>query len=120
MDTYDEALSLACDMAALSPAQRERRAELVRALAADGLAVAEVPAGYALQLPADAGHILAAAEFVSLERLCCPFLTLALELPPRGSLTLRLAGPAGARKFIRAELAELFGAGGWGGGPFRS
>jgi hypothetical protein len=64
--------------------------------------------GYAFRLPADAETILSAAEFISIERLCCPFLTFELVVGPAGhSLWLRLTGSAGAKEFIEAE----FGAG---------
>jgi len=47
----------------------------------------------------------AVAEFIALERLCCPFLAFSLEVPPnRGPLWLRLTGPEGVTAFIRAEL----------------
>jgi len=46
-----------------------------------------------------------AAEFITLERLCCPFLTLALEVErERGPLWLKLTGREGVKPFLRAEL----------------
>ena len=47
----------------------------------------------------------AVPEFVSLERLCCPFLTFTLDVAPdQGPLMLRLTRAAGVKDFIRAEL----------------
>jgi hypothetical protein len=109
MDAESQTPPLACDMAALGPAQRERHAALVDDLSAARLDVRAARDGYAVRLAADTAHILAAAEFISLERLCCPFLTLGLESLPDGTLWLRLAAPPGARDIIRAELPSLLG-----------
>jgi hypothetical protein len=46
-----------------------------------------------------------AAEFMTLERLCCPFLTLTLEVErERGPLWLTLTGREGVKPFLQAEL----------------
>jgi hypothetical protein len=100
-------LPIACDMTALDGAQRERQKLLMkrfRAFVEEAQALAD---GYAFRLPADAETILSAAEFISIERLCCPFLTFQLEVGPAGNpLWLRLTGNAGAKEFIKAEFGE--------------
>jgi len=51
-----------------------------------------------------------AAEFISLERLCCPFLRFSLEVEPEGGpIWLRLTGREGVKAFIREEVGELLG-----------
>ncbi len=46
-----------------------------------------------------------AAEFITRERLCCPFFRFELALEPGSeALALRLTGPEGVREFIRQEM----------------
>jgi hypothetical protein len=62
-----------------------------------------LPDGYAFRFDAELfGQV---ARFVEYERLCCPFLTFAMELSEGGGpLWLRLTGPEGTRAFLEAEL----------------
>ena len=65
--------------------------------------IRELPDGLAFRFPAE--EYDAVTEFVGRERLCCPFLTFALEVSPdRGPLRLQLTGAEGVTDFIRAEL----------------
>ena len=75
----------------------------------------EVDGGYRIGcLPEDA-QILNLAEFVSLERRCCPFLTFAIELDAEGGgLWLRMTGPAGVKEFLTLELGLQRDSGGEG------
>ena len=55
--------------------------------------------------------IVQAAEFVSLERLCCPFLNFSIEAEAEnGSVWLRLTGREGVKAFVREEISGLLGA----------
>jgi len=46
-----------------------------------------------------------AAEFVALEKLCCPFVRFLLEMPEDGGpLRLDLTGREGVKELLRAEL----------------
>ena len=101
---------LACDMSAIGPGLRGRHVanagELFRAVEQ----IRELPGGYAFRLPADADTLLKAAEFISLERLCCPFLGFALEVEPEGgAVWLRLTGREGVKAFIQEEVGGLLG-----------
>lgn len=98
-------LSIACDMTALNNAQRERQQVLMKIFHASIQETEEIEDGYAFRMQADAATILAAAEFITIERLCCPFLTFELEVsPPDAPLWLRIRGAAGVKEFIKAEL----------------
>jgi hypothetical protein len=49
--------------------------------------------------------IVKAAEFMALERLCCPFLNFVLEIEPdQGPLWLKLTGPEGVKQVLQTEL----------------
>jgi hypothetical protein len=101
-------LPIACDMTALDAAQRERQQVLMKKFHASLEETRALSDGYAFRLPADAATILSAAEFITIERLCCPFLTFALEVGPAGSpLWLRLSGRAGTKEFIEAEFGAV-------------
>lgn len=101
---------IACDMSAIEPGERARHVasagELFRAVEE----IRELPEGYAFRLPKDSDTLRKAAEFVSLERLCCPFLGFTLELEPEGGpVWLRLTGHEGVKEFIREEVGGLLG-----------
>jgi hypothetical protein len=96
----------ACDMSALTSEERARHHALAQKLRPAVLEFTELPDGYAARLPSDPAMVLCAAEFITLERLCCPFFTLALEVEnDRGPLWMRITGREGIKPFIRAEFS---------------
>jgi hypothetical protein len=100
----------ACVMGAIASDKRERHLANARELFRQVIEIREQPSGYAFGLPTDSATLLRIVEFVSLERLCCPFFGFALELEPEdGNVWLRLSGRDGVKAFIRAEMAEFLG-----------
>jgi hypothetical protein len=94
---------IACNLDALSPTERERRAVLARTVLPQAHSVRELADGYALQLPVAASLAHESLEWLLLERRCCRFLRLELELEPEeGSLWLRLRGGPGVKEFLAA------------------
>jgi hypothetical protein len=72
--------------------------------------IRELPDGYAFRLPVGPDALLKAAEFISIEKLCCPFLGFVLEVEPEGGpVWLRLTGREGVKAFIREEISGLLG-----------
>ena len=72
--------------------------------------IRELTDGYEFRLADDPHTITRLAEFISLERLCCPFLNFALDIKPeRGPVWLRLSGREGVKAFIREEISGLLG-----------
>jgi hypothetical protein len=101
---------IACDMSAVEPGRREQHIansrELFRAVAE----ILELPDGYAFRLAGEQDLLVKTAEFISLERLCCPFLGFALVVEPEGGPAwLRLTGREGVKAFIREEVGGLLG-----------
>lgn len=95
----------ACDLSAMTPGQRAHHAELSVRLLGEARALEHLPNGYALVFESSARQALELAEWMAMERLCCPFLTLAAEFAPeRGPLRLRLTGAAGIKPFLVHEL----------------
>ncbi|MEE9198269.1 MAG: hypothetical protein V3U26_00570 [Dehalococcoidia bacterium] len=96
---------IACNMAAFDAAQRERHGALMEHLRSATQEVRELPNGYSLRLPPEQSMCLAVAEFITLERLCCPFLSFALEVEREGGpLWLRMTGRDGVKQLLKAEL----------------
>jgi hypothetical protein len=100
-------LPLACVPGAIPAAERGAHFALVTRLftedARERRPLADGAAGYAFRFDARAFDDV--ARWITNERRCCPFLTFGVELSPDGGpLWLRLAGPAGTREFLDAEL----------------
>ena len=94
-----------CDIMALDTQQRERHRIIAQHLHSAVQEVRELPDGYAFRFAVEPSTVFMAAEFITLERLCCPFLTLALEVErERSPLWLKLTGREGVKPFLRAEL----------------
>ena len=95
-------------MNAISSTKRPRYNVLMQKLKTAVVQQREIADGYAWELEAKTISLPEVAEWVSMERRCCPFLTLQLEAA--GNETgywLNLKGPAG----VKAFLVEEFGIG---------
>jgi hypothetical protein len=65
--------------------------------------------GYEFIFSSESATLVKVAEFISKERLCCPFLEFTLSLVPNYETTsLLLTGPEGTREFLREEFNEAF------------
>ena len=111
MNDWSKAQSvIACDMSVLSPAQRQTHLVTSRELFSKVQTIREVADGYEFQVAVEPDTILKVAEFVSLEKLCCPFLKFAIEVEAEGDpVTLRLTGREGVKAFVREEINGLLG-----------
>jgi len=93
----------ACNMSALTKAERARYQEVAMTLLRAITEKREISNGYEFRLPARA--LIIAAEWVSLERRCCPFFSFELaQTRDGGPLWLRVTGSEGIKSFIRAEF----------------
>ncbi len=98
-------IPLACDFSGMDTVQRARHRDVRRRLAAAVDDISELENGYTIPFPFEAELFLALAEFITLERLCCPFFNFALELDAgSGPLRLRLTGQEGVKEFLKTEL----------------
>lgn len=97
----------ACDMTAILPEQRSTHVATIEKLFRSVQSKHELPDGYAFELPNDSEVLLTAAQFISLERLCCPFFGFELQVEREGgSVWLSLTGREGVKPFIVAEIGE--------------
>jgi hypothetical protein len=96
---------IACVMTALDAEQRERRKFLEARVGSAVEEVRELSDGYAVRLSTEPQIIRDAAEFITYERLCCPFLDFELAVEREGgAVWLRLRGREGVKEFVRLEL----------------
>ena len=97
--------SFFCDFSAMDQEQRKRHSILARDLLPKYLEMKELPDGYAFRFSNDPLLFNGLSELAILERLCCPFLTITLELQrDHGPTWLKLTGEDGVKDFLRAEL----------------
>jgi len=98
-----------CDRSGLTAEQRERKKEVGKILRSALIGIREIDQGFEFEYPADLETYRAAAEFVPLERACCPFFEFGIRLEPAGGrLRVTLTGPEGVKGFIREEFSALF------------
>ena len=95
---------LACNLKAIAAADRPRYTELIQRLRAAVMSQNEVDDGYAYGLDAGAMTLPDVAEWITMERLCCPFLTFQLEVMSSGESRLTLRGPEGVKGILREEF----------------
>ena len=95
-----------CNALALSTDERQRYGELVKTLRAAVSETRERDRGLAFRVELERMSVPLLAEWVTLERRCCPFFEFTIEVgPERNSTWLSLAGEEGVKDFVRHELA---------------
>jgi hypothetical protein len=102
-----ELLPLACNLAALDPAERKQHGVVTERYLATIVEVRELADGYAFGSRHAETLWMTAAEFVDRERRCCPFFRFGLELDNQTNMVwLRLTGPEGVKEFVRQEFVS--------------
>ena len=95
----------ACNVSGISAEQRPRYLALAKKLVSTKQEVRELADGYAFGFPVEASTIQDLAEFITYERLCCPFFDLEIVVEREGGPAwLRLRGREGVKEFIRIEF----------------
>jgi hypothetical protein len=96
-------MPIACNLSVFSPAERTRHDALAETLFQAPEAVRALDDGYAIRLPVT--RLVETAEFVSLERLCCPFLTFVLRVEPATDVVwLEMRGSADIKALLASEF----------------
>ena len=100
---------LVCNMDVFTSAQRESHIQKSAELVQSVQRVQEVENGYEFTFPGKDDLILRIGEFISNERLCCPFLKFSLNIASDSEpISLSLTGPLGTQEFLRAEFNGAF------------
>jgi hypothetical protein len=108
MNSTHPQIPLACNMNVFTPAERELHIQATNTLFQSVRNIREADSGYEFSFPSS-DTIVQVAEFISRERLCCPFLEFRFEvLPDYEVITLLLTGPEGTPEFLREEFSEVF------------
>jgi hypothetical protein len=104
-ENVDGESPIACNLNALDREQRRRYQSLTAQLRAAVQETRELPDGYSFRLPSDEEMIQRTAEWITLERRCCPFIAFELEVGREGGpLWLSLTGREGVKPFLKMEL----------------
>ena len=102
-------LPLACNMGVFTPAQREAHILNTTQLVQTIQSIQEIENGYVFIFPDETESIIELAEFISNERLCCPFLKFMLTVNSNNDpISLSLTGPIGTQEFLREEFSGAF------------
>ncbi len=91
-------VSIAC---ALDRTRFAERKKLIDQIAGVAIERKSISNGLALGFAPRPGLVSKLAEFVELERVCCPFLSFKMDVTTRGNVWLELTGPAASQRIIR-------------------
>ena len=95
----------ACSLTALTAAEREHHKELSKELHAAVKEIRELPNGYGFRLSGERRSLALLSEWVSLERLCCPFFFFQIEAGSEAQpVWLRMTGRDGVKQFMQSEF----------------
>ena len=109
MNSTPRQIPLACNMNVFTPTERELHIQTTNKLFQSVQDIREADNGYEFSFPGGSDFIVSVAEFISRERLCCPFLEFTFKvLPDYEVITLLLTGPEGTQEFLREEFSEVF------------
>ena len=98
---------IVCNINAIKSDERERHYTLGAQWQDAVEKVVELPTGYAFRFAPASVDLMALAEFVSRERLCCPFFGFEIVVEANdGPVWLRLKGGQEAKSFIREALVK--------------
>ena len=96
---------IACNLRALTVAERQQHAVASKRLLAALTSRHDVEGGYVFHLDKSRITLLQVAEWVAKEQRCCPFFDFKLELVrENGPLSLTLTGRSAVKQLIETEL----------------
>jgi hypothetical protein len=101
---------IACNLKAIGVDERPHYDDLLKRIRLAIREHLEVPDGCAFRLDAKGISLTQTAEWISMERLCCPFLTLQLSASgDQDDWLLTLTGPPGVKALLQAEFLTSSG-----------
>lgn len=96
---------LACNLKAIGPGERPRYNELIKRLRAAIRERTDRADGYDFRLDGKSIALPEVADWIRLERLCCPFLNFQLSASgSRPNWVLTLTGPTGVKALLQEEF----------------
>ena len=101
--------ALVCNMNVFTSEQHDSHIENTTQLMQAVQQIQEIENGYQFTFSGETELITKIAEFISKERLCCPFLNFTLRVnSSMEPVSLSLAGPKGTQEFLRLEFSGAF------------
>lgn len=98
----------ACNLKAFQPEQRQRWRALLDHVYAGVIRNRELSDGYAFRIDTSRMPLMEVAEWIELERRCCPFFDFELALHGEdGAVWLSLKGRPGVKQFIEMDMPRL-------------
>jgi len=99
------AAPVSCNLKAIGAAERPRYNDLMMRLRAVVRNRSELSNGFAFTLDGKAMDLPQVAEWISMERQCCPFLTFQLSASgDKPEWVLKLTGPEGTKALLEVEF----------------
>jgi hypothetical protein len=95
---------LVCDMNVFTPVEGENHIQNTQQLYQTAQGIREAENAYEFLFPS-ATELAKPTEFISKEKMCCPFLEFTLRIEPNEKpISLLLTGPEGAQEFLCEEF----------------
>jgi hypothetical protein len=94
---------LVCNIQAISAVQRPQYDDLVSRLRSAMRDRSGLPDGYSYSLDSAKITLPEVSEWITMERVCCPFLIFQLEVAGEGS-RLAMRGPEGVKALLEGEF----------------
>jgi hypothetical protein len=101
-----EEAPLACNINAIPGNDQARYRDLMTRLRASIRGRTELPFGYSYTLTTESLSLPELADWVTLERLCCPFLNFLIEIDAAGVVHLTVRGPKGVKQVLEEEFPD--------------
>lgn len=98
---------IACNTNAIRAAERPRYNDLMKRLRLAIRERTEIRAGYTFRLDGKSFSLPEVAEWITMERLCCPFLKFQISVSAdQSDWVLKLTGPEGVKELLKAEFPD--------------
>jgi len=101
------AVPIACQLNVFSPEERQRYQTVRKRIEAAVIRIVEVENGYVFHLPDDDAMLATVAEWIALERRCCPFFEFTVSVGGSDpSIRVALTGSPEVKQFLNSELGS--------------
>ena len=105
----EKQVPLACNLKAFTPEERVAWRNLIDEVKQAESPAGELANGHIFKIDPSRISITRVAEWIDLERKCCPFLNFQLSLEgANGAMTLTLTGGHGVKEFIAEDFRPWF------------
>ena len=105
----EKQIPIACNLKAFTPQERIEWRKLIDEVGAAQVPSGELMDGYTFRINPQRASLTKVAQWIDLERKCCPFFDFQVGLHGAdGALLLTLTGAKGVKQFIREDFSPWF------------